>query len=64
MWSDALERTAKGLIDTKEAAKNKAYLQALENASRDPDSAGAREKSAKNIKYKYILLVFVVDVLR
>ena len=46
MWSDALERTAKGLVDSKEAAKNAAYIQALVNASGDPNSEGARGELA------------------
>ena len=40
--ADAMERSAKGLVDNKEYAKNMAYLQKLVQASSDPNSEGAR----------------------
>lgn len=42
MWSDLLERTAKGLVDDQENAKNMAYLQALLQTANIPNSEGAR----------------------
>nr|WP_269848296.1 hemagglutinin repeat-containing protein [Ralstonia sp. ASV6] len=42
MWSDLLERTAKGLVDDKENEKNSAYLQAVLRTSTIPNSEGAR----------------------
>jgi filamentous hemagglutinin len=47
MWADALERTAKGLVDEKESAKNLAYIQTLAAASNDPNSEGARGRFAE-----------------
>ena len=42
VWADLLERVAKGLVDEKENAKNKAYINSLISASLDPQSAGGR----------------------
>ncbi|WP_197387260.1 hemagglutinin repeat-containing protein [Ralstonia pseudosolanacearum] len=42
VWSDLLERTAKGLVDDQENAKNMAYLQALLQTANIPNSEGAR----------------------
>ncbi|MBB3121280.1 two-partner secretion domain-containing protein [Pseudoduganella violacea] len=42
IFSDALERTAKGWVDEKEYAKNQAYFQALLQASSHEDSNGMR----------------------
>nr|WP_275761232.1 hemagglutinin repeat-containing protein [Ralstonia pseudosolanacearum] len=41
-WSDMLERTAKGLVDDQENAKNMAYLQAVLQTANIPNSEGAR----------------------
>ncbi|WP_331694680.1 hemagglutinin repeat-containing protein [Pandoraea sputorum] len=41
-WTDILERTAKGLVDDAENAKNLSYLQGLMQVSADPNSAGAQ----------------------
>jgi adhesin HecA-like repeat protein len=46
IWTDALERTVKGLVDTKEEARNAAYIQALAKASSDPNSEGGRGEFA------------------
>ncbi|MFC0350701.1 hemagglutinin repeat-containing protein [Undibacterium danionis] len=41
-WTDAMERVAKSLVDTKEQAKNEEYLSSLVQASSHPNSEGAR----------------------
>jgi filamentous hemagglutinin len=41
-WADALEKVSKGNIDSADAAKNMVYLTKLANASKDPNSEGAR----------------------
>lgn len=41
-WADALEKISEGNIDSAEAAKNMVYLIGLANASKDPNSEGAR----------------------
>ncbi len=59
-WSDLLERTAKGMVDDGENAKNMAYLQALLQTGSIPNSEGSRggiEAYLKNLQTAQDMLV-------